>query len=101
MHESYQFKNSGKPDNLQLPWTTYHTKVSLRPFAILPSSCPDKPLELKHSFNVLLFGNTVAVVNEKHLVHIFIVSIVMKISPLQKLFKRFNAQEVLLTCETV
>lgn len=27
MHESYQFKNSGKPDNLQLPWTAYHTQV--------------------------------------------------------------------------
>lgn len=38
MHESYQFKNSGEPDNLQPPWTTYHTQVSI--IAELDSQSP-------------------------------------------------------------
>lgn len=39
VHQSYQFKDSGKPDNPQLPWATYHTQVTLRRFAISYSRC--------------------------------------------------------------
>lgn len=47
MHQSYQFRHSGKPVNPQLSCATYQTQVTLTSFPVSHSSCLKKPLDLK------------------------------------------------------